>query len=117
LILVVPQAASVSVLAIEAVVSTTIATLYCELVAPRMAAVEVVVIVNELAVLIPMAPKALMNRVGIAKVWVTWIALSPVGEAVHRTPVFATLVRHFKVVDTDTLGRLGLMLAPPVAEL
>jgi hypothetical protein len=107
----------VSVLPIEAVVSMTIATLYWEFVAPRMAAVEVAVIVNDLAVLIPMAPKALMNKVGIAKVWVTWIALSPVGEAVHRTPWFATLVRHFKVVVTVTPGRLVLAFLPPVAEL
>ena len=48
----------------------------------------------------------------------TWRALLPVGEAEHRTPMFATLVRHLNEgVASVTLGRLGLVLAPPVAEL
>jgi len=50
---VVPQLASVSVLPIEAVVSRTIATLYCSLVAPRMAAVEVAEMVMLFAALTP----------------------------------------------------------------
>ena len=65
------QLASVSLLPIEAVVSITIATLYCSLEAPRMAAVDVTEMVRLLADLTPNADKTPMKYAGTVAVCVT----------------------------------------------
>ena len=117
LILVLPQLASVSEFPIEDVVSMTMATLYCAFVAPRMAAVDVAVRVIVLADWMPTTASILMKYVGMVTVCFTLRALSPVGEAEHRIPWFATLVRHDNVVDIVAFGRFDLALAPPETEL
>ena len=60
---------------IEGVVSTTIAILYCWLVAPCIAAVDVAFSVRELAELMPNAASARMNMVGTTAVCVTRMEL------------------------------------------
>ena len=116
-ILVLLQDASLSVLPMEFVVSTTIATLYCALIAPLMAAVEAVRSVRELAELMPNIVRTRMKIVGITAVWTTWIALLPIGAALHTIPSAVRVARHFGVIATVVFGRFEFWFAPPAAEL
>jgi hypothetical protein len=69
------QFASLSVLLIEGVASTMIATLYWAFAAPLIDAVDVAVSVSDLAELMPNMPSALMKNVGMVTVCCTWRAL------------------------------------------